>query len=244
MARGPLARSLMRVLVTRPLDDSLETATRLAALGHESVIAPLLAIRFRDGNEISLDGVQAILATSANGIRALVRRTSRRDVPVFAVGRQSAEEARIAGFGDVRNAEGGSSALAAAASKWCLPGNGTLLHVSGADVAGDLAGALEAHGFTVRREILYEAMAVEGLPGAAQSAIRGNKIDAVLLFSARSSRAFVEGVIAAGLKQACKPLVAVAISAAAAVPLSGLAFREIRIPSSPNQDALLALLAG
>ena len=152
----------MRALVTRPLDDSIDTAMRLTALGHESVIAPLLSIHFRDGDEVSLDGVQAILATSANGIRALVRRTPRRDVPVFAVGRQSAEEARLAGFSDVRNAEGGSSALVAAAANWSEPANGTLLHVSGADVAGDLAGALEAQGFTVRREVLYEAMAVEG----------------------------------------------------------------------------------
>jgi uroporphyrinogen-III synthase len=242
MARRALARPLMRVLVTRPLDDSLETATRLAALGHESVIAPLLAIGFRDGSEISLDGVQAILATSANGIRALVRRTPRRDIPVFAVGHQSAEEARVAGFADVRNAQGGSSALAAAAAQWSAPANGVLLHVSGTDVAGDLAGALEASGFTVRREVLYEAIAVEGLPGAAQSAIRSKRVDAVLLFSARSSKAFVEGVTAAGLKQACKRLVAVAISAAAAEPLSDLVFREIRIPSSPTQDAMLALL--
>lgn len=232
----------MRALVTRPLDDSLETATRLAAVGHESVIAPLLAIRFREGGEVSLDGVQAILATSANGIRALVRRTSRRDVPVFAVGRQSAEEARVAGFTDVRNAEGGSAALAAAAAKWCTPANGTLLHISGVDIAGDLSGALEAHGFTVRREVLYEAVAVEGLPGAAQSVIRRHKVDAVLLFSARSSQAFVEGVIAAGLKQACKSLIALAISEAAAAPLTELTFREVRIPSSPYQDAMLALL--
>src|SRR5690349_18217460 len=102
----------MRVLVTRPLDDSIETATRLAAQGHESVITPLLSVRFLEGEALSLDGVQAVLATSANGIRALVRRTARRDVPVFAVGRQSAEEARVAGFSDVRNAEGGSAALA------------------------------------------------------------------------------------------------------------------------------------
>src|SRR5207253_3987029 len=100
---------------------------------------------------VSLDGVQAILATSANGIRALVRRTPRRDVPVFAVGRQSAEDARAAGFTQVRNAEGGSSALAAAAAQWSKPANGALLHVSGADVAGDLPGVLEAQGFTVRR---------------------------------------------------------------------------------------------
>jgi uroporphyrinogen-III synthase len=232
----------MRVLVTRPLDDSLETAARLQALGHDSVIAPLLEIHYRDGDEISLDSVQAVLATSANGIRALIRRTGRRDVAVFAVGQQSSAEASAAGFSDVRNAEGGSTALAAATSEWADPNSGTLLHVCGTDVAGDLAGALEAKGFSVRREMLYEAVAIEGLPGAAQAALRAGKLDAVLLFSARSAKAFADGIAAAGLRQACKNLVAIAISEAAAAPLGGLTFRAVRIPARPNQDGMLALI--
>jgi uroporphyrinogen-III synthase len=232
----------MRVLVTRPLEDSLETAARLQALGHDSVIAPLLEIRYRDGDQIPLDGVQAILATSANGIRALIRRTERRDVAVFAVGRQSAAEAEAAGFANVRNAEGGSAALAAATAEWVDPNAGALLHVSGTDVAGDLAGALEAKGFTVRRETLYEAVAAEGLPGAAQSALRAGKLDAALLFSARSAKAFADGIVAAGLKQACKSLTVIAISEAAAAPLAALTFRDVRIPARPNQDAMLALI--
>lgn len=232
----------MRLLVTRPLDDALETAARLKALGHEAVIAPLLDIRFHSGGEIALDGVQAILATSANGIRALIGRTARRDVAVFAVGQQSAEEARAAGFTDVRSAQGGSVALAAATVGWTDPSKGALLHISGNDVAGDLAGALEAAGFTVRRETLYEAVMRSTLPDDVAEALRAGSIDAVLMFSARSAEAFVSGVRAAGLEAMCANLLAIAISPAAVVPLASLRFREVRTPSRPNQDALLGLL--
>ena len=45
-----------------------------------------------------LDGVQAILATSANGVRALARRTPRRDLPLFAVGPQTAARGAEAGI--------------------------------------------------------------------------------------------------------------------------------------------------
>jgi uroporphyrinogen-III synthase len=232
----------MRVLVTRPLDDSLETAARLTALGHESVIAPLLEIRFRDGGEILLDGVQAILATSANGVRALIRRTARRDVPVFAVGQQSAEEAHAAGFADVRSAEGGSTALATVAAGWADPKKGSLLHISGLDVAGDLAGVLETAGFTVRRETLYEAVPVDTLPDVALNVLRAGSLDAVLLFSRRSSETFAKGIAKVRLQASCANLIAVAISEAAAPPLKALRFRELRIPARPNQDAMLALL--
>ena len=105
----------MRVLVTRPVEDGEETARQLALRGHQSVLAPLLATQFWDGAEVTLEGVQAILATSANGVRALARRTARRDVPLFAVGPQTAEMAQAEGFSNLRNANGDARALAMAA---------------------------------------------------------------------------------------------------------------------------------
>src|ERR1700749_3338061 len=82
----------MRVLVTRPEEDAVRIAEILKSRGHEPVIAPLLKTNFHNGPDISLDGVQAILATSANGVRALATRTRRRDIPLFAVGPQTAQE--------------------------------------------------------------------------------------------------------------------------------------------------------
>jgi uroporphyrinogen-III synthase len=142
----------------------------------------------------------------------------------------------------VRSTEGGSTALAAAAAKWAYPKNGTLLHISGTDVAGDLAGALEQRGFTVRRETLYEAVMRTTLPDDVADALRAGTIDAVLLFSSRSAEAFVSGIKAASLEAACTSVLAIAISPAAAAPLSQLNFREVRTPTRPNQDAMLALL--
>ena len=61
----------MRILVTRPVEDGEETARQLALRGHQSVLAPLLTTEFWDGPEVALEGVQAILATSANGAYVL-----------------------------------------------------------------------------------------------------------------------------------------------------------------------------
>ncbi|MEJ0027540.1 MAG: uroporphyrinogen-III synthase [Rhizomicrobium sp.] len=232
----------MRVLVTRPADDAEETAALLRARGHEPLVAPLLSVRYRDGHPLYLDGVQAILATSANGVRAFARRTSRRDLPVFAVGAQTAEAARAAGFAEVRNADGNAQALAAAVRGWAKPQDGVLLHAAGAEAEGRLADALRSAGFTVRTEILYDVPALERFPEAARAALHGGEIDAVLLFSARSAGAFAACVAEAGLKPACACLVACCISEAAARPLAGLTFHDIRIAGHPNQAALLDLI--
>src|SRR5260221_7568565 len=111
----------MRVLVTRPLSDASDTAARLAALGHEPLIGPLLAIEFLDGEDVSLDGIQAMLATSSNGVRALSRRTRRRDLDIFAVGHQTAATASEAGYGSVHSADGDAATLAATVRRSCAP---------------------------------------------------------------------------------------------------------------------------
>ena len=96
-------------------------------MGHDAIIAPLLEIRFHNRPPVSLDGVQAILATSANGVRALARRTSDRSLLVFCVGPQTAEAAKALGFAHVKNADGDAKALAAAVTQWASPDAGVLL---------------------------------------------------------------------------------------------------------------------
>lgn len=230
----------MRVLVTRPHDDARQTAALLAQMGHEAIIAPLLAVNFHNGPVLVLDGVQAVLATSANGIRALARRTPRRDLPIFAVGPQTARTASEAGFAQVRNADGDGAALAAATARWCAPGGGALLHVSGAQGGGALAADLRARGFLLREAVLYDVAAADRLPPQAAAALTAGALDAALFFSPRSARIFRNCVMRENLGPACARLKALCISAATAKGLEPLIFRALHVAGAPNQDALLA----
>lgn len=233
----------MRILVTRPPEDAQRTAAGLQARGHEAVVAPLVEIRFRDGPPLALENVQAILATSANGVRALARRTQRRDIPVFAVGPQTAETAQQLGFLQVKNAQGDAAALAESAKRWASPDGGALFHPGAAQAKGGLAENLRMAGFTVVNEILYDAVPLSELPAAAADALSSGMLDAALLFSPRSARALAEAVQRAGLVRACGGLEALCISRATADALAPLRFRAIRVAARPDQDAILALLA-
>jgi uroporphyrinogen-III synthase len=229
--------SAMRVLITRPREDGETIAARLAALGHRPLLAPLLEPRWFAGPLLDLSGVAAILATSANGVRALVRRLERRDIPVFAVGPQTAQEARDAGFAHVENADGDAKALAAAVPGWLAPDAGTLLHVRGTESAGHLAGDLAARGYDVRPSILYAMDAVPLMPQARES-LRAGTVDAALFFSPRSARLFLEQAADLPLEG----LTAFCISPATAAALPER-FAAIQIAAAPNQEALLALFA-
>jgi uroporphyrinogen-III synthase len=232
----------MRVLVTRPADDSMNTARELTALGHHAIVAPLFEPRLLDGPEPALEDIQAILVTSGNGIRALAHRSGRRDIPVFAVGTRTAVAAREAGFNLVADARGDAEALAALASARLQPKSGPVLHAAGENSPLELARSLTRQGFEIRRCVLYRLVEVEELPAAAAIALRGDRLDAVLVFSPRSARLLKNCIRGAGLASACKRLLACCISVHAANGLDGLVFHEVRIASRPNETSLLALL--
>lgn len=233
----------MRILNTRPQPDAVALTAALSALGHEVTEAPLLEFVFRTGAVLDLDGIQAALATSANGVRALARATEVRDLPLFAVGDATAGVARELGFANVTSAAGDVETLAAVVTGSLDPADGALLHTAGTKVAGDLSGALEAAGFDVRRAVLYEARTAEALPEAAVSVLRKGTADAIVFFSPRTARTFVRLVGDAGLTGACEMLDAYCLSEAVAAEVAGLSWRGVHVADRPEQDSLLARLS-
>src|SRR5712672_2264764 len=209
-----------RALVTRPRAEAAALAEALAMRGIEAIIEPLLDIHSRDEHTPDLAGVQAVLCTSANGIRALARLSGERRIAVFAVGEATAARARDAGFARVESAGGNVEDLARLARQLLRPDAGRLLHVAGSDVAGDLAGMLHEDGFAVDRVVLYEARPVPGL-------------------SAPTVAAFARLAERAGVGAALRTVTGVSISAAADRGLSDLAFRDRQVADTPDQNGLL-----
>jgi len=232
----------MRVLLTRPLEDSKRLAQVLRERGHAAIVSPVMEIQLLDGPEILLEGVQAILATSANGIRGLSRRTARRDLPVFAVGPQTESAAESAGFMCVRTAEGHAAALAVAVENWAVPEGGALLYAAGQERLSDLEHRLRNRGYSVLTEVLYDAIKQPLLSPEAVQALSDHNLDAAMLFSPRSARIFASQIRAAQLSNCCAGLIAFCISEAVANALEPLRFRDMRIAAHPDQDGMLALL--
>jgi uroporphyrinogen-III synthase len=235
-------RQGMRALVTRPREESESLARALAARGLDAIIEPLMQIHYRAAETLDLATVQAILCTSANGVRALARITGERGLPLLAVGEATASRARAEGFTAVASAGGGVADLVRLTAARLRPQNGRLLHVAGNVFAGDLVGALEAHGFMIERSVLYEARPVGALSEAVVGALGSGTIDFALFFSPRTAAIFVRLAGIAGVAGCCRTMTSLAISAAADVGLSGLPWRDRRVAERPNQLALLDTL--
>jgi uroporphyrinogen-III synthase len=216
-----------RIAITRALPDAERSAARLRELGAKPIVAPLLEIVPR-AYSADMSGAQALLFTSANGVRA-AQALRESALPVLAVGDATARTAIEAGFANVRSAKGDVAALAAMAAATLDPKAGALVHVSGADVAGDLVGALRRAGFDARRVVVYEARVVDALPEAYMQ-----PLDMVAFHSARAARAFA-GFGAPNAPQ----LIAACISPAVAAAASEAArWARVVVAAAPQEEAL------
>src|SRR5258706_5970636 len=139
-----MARRRQKIWITRAEPAADVTAERVRALGHEALVAPLLAVRPLPDVEVELSGVAALAFTSANGVRAFADLSAERSLRVFAIGAATAQAARAAGFKLVLSADGDVDALGEGIAQRRGELRGIVLHPGAAEPAGDLAGALES----------------------------------------------------------------------------------------------------
>ena len=232
----------MRMLLTRPRLDSEALAGELATRGIDTLIAPVIEIVALPHEPPADVRYQAMLLTSGNAAAALSSLSLDKTVPVYCVGDATGQRLMALGFTDVRSAAGDVDDLAKLLCDGLDPDRGPLLHLTGALVAGDLAGALGAVGFAVERRVVYRAEAVGGLDGAAVAALRGNGLDGVLFYSPRSARILVGLLEAAGLVSAAAEMTAYCMSPPVAEAARKLVWRKVTVARRPNQLDLLALL--
>lgn len=239
----------MSVLVTRPQPDNAATAAALSAAGIETLLAPMLRfepVEWHDEMDAVIDGV---IVTSANALRAIEGSsdvTPFLELPLFAVGSRTAEAARRIGFRHVIDAEGDAAALRERIKASLKKGKGkrasTLLHLAGADLASDLATELKDHGVTVATRTVYRMVPVSRLPDEVCVAFTAQRIEAVLHYSRRSARAFVDAARHAGVEISALTLPQCCLSESIAAVLREAGAVRISVASVPNEVALLDTL--
>ena len=231
----------MKVVLTRPDPDNDALSDALSTHGIACLVAPMLTIEATDAPGLgeAVSAAQAILATSANGVRALAAAAEGRDLPLIAVGDATAAAATTAGFAKVTSANGDSAALAVLAEAELDPKAGPLVHVAGSHVAGDLDTILGAAGFDYRRIEVYDAVATTTLPSALSEALRGASVDGVAFFSPRTAATFVSLAREAGLADTLKSVTAYCLSDAVAAAVEANLWRRVITAPRPRIDALV-----
>ena len=240
----------MAILVTRPAPDNETTARSLAARGFSALLSPTLRFEvmpFYDDHGAAYDGV---ILTSANAVRALEDHEFKKrlaDLPSFAVGEHTAEAARLAGFKNIISAKGDAGALRDAvmksAARKTIKKDATLCYLAGADLARNLAAELGERGFTIITHTAYRMIPVLSFPEKVTEAFRTGGVEAVLHFSRRSARAFLDASRAGGVEISALALPQYCISDAVGMVVRDAGAMQVAIAREPNENALLDALA-
>jgi uroporphyrinogen-III synthase len=230
----------MRIVVTRPRGDGERTATALRARGHEVLVTPLMRIEPIAANfEGEWSGTIVTSANAANAIRESSSGNALMKLPLFAVGRRSAEAARESGFEDVLSADGGVRDLLQLIRIRRPDRNAPLLYLAGEDRAADLVGVLSARGIAAEMRVVYRAVALP-FPPALRDALEAGIIDAVMHFSRRAADSYVAGAKIAGVVAPALAVRHLCLSSQVAEPLADAS--RIDIASRPDEAALIELL--
>jgi uroporphyrinogen-III synthase len=239
----------MAVLVTRPHPDDETTAAALRAKGFEVLRAPMLRLEPAAFHDDMNARYSAVVATSANALRAIephLKGHRLLELPLFAVGEHTATAARHAGFTHVISANGEAASLRdcvlASAKAKQLAKASTLLYLAGADLSRDLAGELGECGFRVVTQTTYKMVPVASLPRETCEAFAANQVEAVLHYSQRSARAFLDAARGAGVEISALAIPQCCISDNVASVVRDAGATQVLVAASPDENALFEAL--
>jgi uroporphyrinogen-III synthase len=235
----------MRLLVTRPEPDALKLRALLEEHGHQATVEPLLQVSFDDADPIDLEGVQALIATSRNALRALKSHpelAEARQLPLFAVGEATAKEARALGFEVVVTGAGTAQELVVHIVSALDPAAGLLLHLAGDALAGDLKGALEEHGFRMLQPQVYRMLPARALSEDTVEQLAMGEIDGVILLSPRTAQVYAALMRKQGLASVARKVMHFCLSPAVARALEPLGTVRVQIADTPRLGEVVALI--
>lgn len=214
------------LLLLRPQPGNDASAVRARAIGLDALQVPLFETRAVESGPIAEGPFDALLLTSANGVRFGAAALDRfADLPLYAVGEATARAAREASHAHVLTGGGDAASTAATIVR---DGHARVLHVCGADIR-----PFDPHGLSIARQIVYRAVerdesAVGPLLDALGSAV-------AVIHSPRAGQRFA-ALIPPGRRSAFH-LAAISPAAASAC---GTGWAGIAVSPTPDDTALLA----
>lgn len=226
------------LLVTRPQPDADVTVSRLADLGIAAIAMPLLVRQNLVAALPDPTTLGAIVFTSTNAIRALSEIGEIGHyihLDAFAVGARTATEARAAGFGTVRSADGGLDELTSLLEAMAL--TRPLFYPAAQERSGELA----PRGVPVITVPVYAMLPIDAVDADIAESLAAGSITGALFYSRRTALTFASlaGKLLAPVERARLP--GLCLSTIVAEPLIASGYAIAGIAAERTDAAMLSL---
>ncbi len=177
----------MHIIITRPIDDSLEIISKFKTLGHKVTHLPLLDINKISHEIINFKNYKAIIFTSTNAIKFLDTKNILKNISCFCVGDATERKARSVGFLNVISSDGNVEALKELIFRTHEKNDGKLIYFSSEFITMDLDKALIANDYKVDRIINYSTTPIEHIDRDIVKLIKNTQVDMLYVYSEKSA---------------------------------------------------------
>ena len=181
----------MHVLLTRPLEDSIDLIKRFKDKGFTVSHLPLIKINKLDYPKLNSSEYNVIVFTSSNAIRNLDTKDFDKNILCFCVGDATEKTAKQKGFHNTFSAGGNVKNLRELILQNLEKKTEKILYVSGELVSYDLDKDLIKEGLNVQRLINYSVSHIKDLSSDFLSELKKKIPDIVYIYSQNSAVSFL-----------------------------------------------------
>ncbi len=226
-------------LVTRPIAEAEKTGAKLERLGFRATYAPMLRVEpvsFEIPEE-----TRSLIVTSRNGARFGLANIGNKSRPIFAVGEQTAAEARALGFNNITVGPGTARKLVPLLLECGVSQKREYAHLCGSVVSYNIASVLRDAGIDAESTVTYQTLPNRVFSPSVQEEIEMGEIENVLFYSPRTATIFEEAISENNKHDWLPKLNAYCLSNRIADNLLG-PWKTISAAVLPTEKALLSLL--
>jgi len=181
----------MHILLTRPLEDCIETIQRFKSLGNQVSHLPLLNIDKVNCDNLNFSDFKGIIFTSANAVKFLDVKMIDKNIICFCVGSATEKKAKSMGFQNIIAAEGNVKNLKELILQNFDQKYGKIIYVSGENISIDLDHELVKEGYDVKRIINYRTTHNKIFNDTFIKELKLNMPDIVYVYSQNSASSFL-----------------------------------------------------
>ena len=229
----------MHILLTRPLEDSIEMILKFKSLGHKVSHIPLINIVAKKYFFTNFSEFSGIIFTSSNAIKYLDLKIIDKRINCFCVGSATEKKARSVGFQNIFSADGNVNNLKEIILQNFHSSNGRLLYISGELISNDLDKDLISEGYNIERIINYSALPIDTISKNILEEIKIFPPDMIYVYSEKSAINLKNLVKKYSLDNNLINCNLMCISEKTSKALSGLKWKKIFIFNTGEEEFLL-----
>jgi uroporphyrinogen-III synthase len=181
----------MHILLTRPLEDSVEMISKFKFLGHQVSHLPLLRVEQVDHKQINFLDYKGIIFTSANAVKFLDLKNIDKNLLCFCVGNATENKARSVGFQNIITAEGNVENLKELVLQNLNQKDGKLVYICGEIISIDLDYQLIREGYNIKRIVNYRTAHNQKFNKSFVNELKLKIPDIVYVYSQNSASSFL-----------------------------------------------------